>query len=343
MTPATQPVHILILTQAPLSASLIERVRAVSPRLQVEHRTAQTVDEVGDWWREVEVLYTTGIAPSPEAAPALRWVQGHFAGADHFLDQHPALLKRVTLTTASGVHAPNMAEYILMMMLAWAHHLPRMLEYQKRVEWPQDRWALFAPRELRGGTLGIIGYGSIGRETARLAKALGMRVLATKRNHQRVVEDGWGLAGVGDPELENVDGLYPIDALRELLAACDYVALTVPLSSETRGMMGANEFKAMKSDSLLINVARGGVVDEVALIEALRAGTIGGAALDVFAREPLPTDSPLWTLPNVILSPHVSGFTPEYDARAMTLFAENLRRYLAGEALLNMVELERGY
>jgi phosphoglycerate dehydrogenase-like enzyme len=121
------------------------------------------------------------------------------------------------------------------------------------------------------------------------------------------------------------------------------VALTVPLSRETRGMMGADEFKAMKAEALLINVARGGVVEEAALIEALRSGAIGGAALDVFAQEPLPADNPLWTLPNVLLSPHVSGFTPEYDARAMSLFAENLRRYLAGEKLLNVVELERGY
>lgn len=343
MTHPTPPIRILILTQSPIPAALIEHVRAVSPRLQVEHRTARSADDVGDLWREVEVLYTTGLAPTPEAAPALRWVQGHFAGADSFLHQHPALLKQATLTTASGVHAPNMSEYILMMMLAWAHHLPRMVEYQKRVEWPKDRWALFAPRELRGGTLGIIGYGSIGRETARLARAFGMRVLATKRHHQRVAEDGWGLSGVGDPTLENVDRLYPVEALRELLAECDYVALTVPLSPETRGMMGAAEFKAMKSDALLINVARGGVVEEAALIEALRSGTIGGAALDVFAQEPLPSDNPLWTLPNVILSPHVSGFTPEYDARAMALFAENLRRYVAGEALLNVVELGRGY
>lgn len=343
MPEASPTIHVLILTQSPIPEALLEQVRAVSPRLQVEHRTAASVEAAGDVWRTVEVLYTTGLAPAPEAAPALRWVQGHFAGADHFLQQHPALLQQATLTTASGVHAPNMAEYILMMMLAWAHRLPRMLEYQLRAEWPKDRWGLFAPRELRGGTLGIIGYGSIGRETARLAKAFGMRVLATKRNHQQVAEDGWGLSGVGDPTLENVDQLYPAAALTDLLAECDYVALTVPLSAATRGMIGAEALKAMKPDALLINVARGGVVDESALIEALQSGVIGGAALDVFAQEPLPADSPLWTLPNVILSPHVSGFTPDYDARAMALFAENLRRYLAGERLLNLVELERGY
>lgn len=343
MTESPSPIHTLILTQSPIAASLIEQVRAVSPRLRIEHRTAQSLEEAGDIWREVEVLYTTDLVPPPEAAPALRWVQGNSAGVDGLLRQHSALLRHVTLTTASGVHAPNMAEYIVMMMLAWAHHLPRMLAYQKRAEWPPDRWALFAPRELRGGTLGIIGYGSIGRETARLAKAFGMRVLATKRNHLAVVEEGWNLSGVGDPALESVERLYPIAALRELLAECDYVALTVPLSPATRGMMGVDEFKAMKPNALLINVARGGVVDESALIEALKSGAIGGAALDVFAHEPLPADSPLWTLPNVLLSPHVSGLTPDYDLRAMALFAENLRRYVAGETLLNVVEPERGY
>lgn len=337
----TNSIQVLVLTQSPIPSPLIEKLCAISPRLAVEHRTAQTLEELGDVWGEVEVLYTTGLAPAPEAAPALRWVQGHFAGVDHFLD-HP-LLERVTLTTASGVHAPNMAEYILMMMLAVAHHLPRMIEYQKKVAWPKERWALFAPRELRGGTVGIVGYGSVGREVARVAKVFGMRVLAMKRDVQRAADEGWGLSGVGDPAVENVEHLYPPEALRSMLSESDFVVLTLPLSPATRGLIGAEALKAMKREAILINVARGGVVDEAALIEALRAGAIGGAALDVFVEEPLPAASPLWTLPNVILSPHISGFTPEYDNRAMALFAENLRRYVAGEPLLNRVDVTRGY
>ena len=336
-------IPVLILTQSPIPASLIENLRVVSPRLVIEHRTAQTLDELGDALREVEVLYTTGLMPSPESAPALRWVQGHFAGVDPFLD-HP-LLKHATLTTASGVHAPAMAEHILMMMLASAHHLPRMIEYQTKVEWPKERWALFAPRELRESTVGIVGYGSVGREVARLAKTFGMRVLATKRNVGHAADAGWQLPGVGDPEARNVDRLYPPESLRSMLSECDYVVLTVPLTPATRGLMGVEELKRMKRDAVLINVARGGVVDEPALIAALRDGTIGGAALDVFAEEPLPAASPLWSLPatRVILSPHVSGFTLEYDNRAMALFAENLRRYVAGEPLLNVVDPARGY
>jgi phosphoglycerate dehydrogenase-like enzyme len=334
-------IRVLVLTQSPIPDPLIEKLRAVSPRLIVEHRTANTLDELGDVWRGVDVLYTTGLAPSPQTAPDLRWVQGHFAGVDHFLS-HP-LLRTITLTTASGIHAPAMAEYILMMILAFAHRLPRMIEYQRRIEWPKDRWTLFVPRELGDATLGIVGYGSIGRHTARLAKAFGMRVLATKRRVQHASDDDWQLPDVGDPQGALVAQWYAPAQLRSMLAECDYVAVTVPLTPETRSMLSVAEFKSMKSDAIVINVARGGVIDQAALIDALRAGTIGGAGLDVFAEEPLLADSPLWTLPNVIISPHVSGFTPHYDARAMTLFAENLRRYVKGEPLLNVVDVNRGY
>lgn len=286
-------IRVLVLTQSPMPDALIENLRNVSPRLIVEHRTADTLDELGDAaWRGVEVLYTTRLMPQPETARDLRWVQGHFAGVDHFLD-HP-LFKRVTLTTSSGIHAPAMAEYMLMMMLAFAHHLPRMIHYQHRAEWPQRRWDLFAPRELRGSTLGIVGYGSLGRETARLARAFGMRTLATKRDVQRIRDEGWQLPDVGDAGLDHLDRLYAASELQTMLAGCDFVALTVPLTPETRKLIGAAELKSMKPHAVLINVSRGGVIDEAALVDALRAGTIGGAALDVFEREPLPADSPLW-------------------------------------------------
>jgi phosphoglycerate dehydrogenase-like enzyme len=321
---------------------LIEMLRAVSPRLSVAHRTAQQLEELGDdVWRGVEILYTTWLMPSPERAPDLRWVQGHFAGIDAFLD-HP-LLKRVTLTTTSGIHAPTIGEYVLMMMLAFAHHLPRMIEHQQRAEWPRDRWALFAPVELRGSTVGIVGYGSIGREVARLARAFGLRVLATKRDAARIDDTGWRLSGVGDASAEHVDRLYAPDTLHDMLAECDYVVLSLPLTPETRKLIDAKALQHMRPSAVIINISRGGVVDEAALVEALQNGTIGGAALDVFEQEPLPASNPLWGLPNVILSPHVSGFTLQYDNRALALFAENLRRYVDGEPLLNVVEIARGY
>ena len=337
----TDSIRVLVLTQAPMPEHLLARLRAVSPRVIVEHRTAETLEELGDVWQEIEVLYTTKLVPLPEAAPRLRWVQGHFAGVDQLLE-HP-LLRSVTLTTSSGIHAPAMAEYTLMMVLAFAHHLPRMIEYQGRAEWPLQRWALFVPQELRDSTIGLVGYGSIGREMARLARAFGMRVLALKRQVGHLADDGWRLPNVGDAAGENVERLFAPDQLHEMLAECDYVVIAAPLTAETRGLLGAAEFRAMKRKAVIINVARGGVIDETALIDALRAQVIGGAALDVFDQEPLSAESPLWHLPNVIISPHVSGFTPHYDERTMALFAENLRRYVAGEPLLNVVDMQRGY
>lgn len=333
--------HVLILTQSRMPEPLIEKLRQVSARLAIDHRTAQSIEELGDGWRGIEVLYTSGLLPSPDLAPDLRWVQGHFAGVESFL-AHP-LLSKVTLTTSSGIHATPIAEYVMLMCLAFGHRLPNMLQHQQRSEWPEHRWQLFVSRELRAATLGVVGYGSIGREVARLAKAFGMRVLATKRNVQQADDRGWQIPEVGDPTAAQVDRLYAPEALHSMLAECDYVAVTVPLTPETRHLIGVHELKSMKSDAVLINIARGGVIDEAALIEALRSNTIGGAALDVFEQEPLPADSPLWKLPNVILSPHVSGFTPHYDERAMTLFAENLRRYVSGEPLLNVVDLSKGY
>jgi phosphoglycerate dehydrogenase-like enzyme len=337
----TDSIHVLVLTQAPMPEHLLARLRAVSPRVVVEQRTAETLEELGNVWQEVEVLYTTRLAPLPEAAPRLRWVQGHSAGVDQLLG-HP-LLRSVILTTSSGIHAPAMAEYILMMILAFAHRLPRMIEHQRRAEWPQQRWALFVPLELRDATVGIVGYGSIGRETARLAHAFGMRVLALKRHVDQPADDGWRLPDVGDAAGKYAARLFAPDQLHAMLAECDYVVIAAPLTPETRGLLGAAEFQAMKREAVIINVARGGVIDEAALIDALRTRVIGGAALDVFEQEPLPADSPLWQLPNVILSPHVSGFTPHYDERALALFAENLRRYVAGEPLLNVVDVQRGY
>src|SRR5574341_1319381 len=335
------PIHVLVLSQSPMPGPLIDNLRAVSPRLAIEHRTAHSLDELGDVWADVEVLYTTGLLPAPERAPRLRWVQGHFAGVDHVI-RHP-IVQRVTLTTTSGIHASNMGEYVAMAILAFAHHLPRMLEHQARAEWTTQRWALFVPRELRDLTLGIVGYGSVGREVARLARAFGMRVLATKRDPRHRTDEGWQMSGAGDPAGECVERFYAAAALHEMLAECDFVALTVPLTPETRGLIGEKELRRMKREAVLINVARGEVVDEAALVDALQGGVIGGAALDVFAKEPLPPDSPLWRLPNVIISPHVSGFTPHYDERAMALFAENLRRYVDGKSLLNAVNPRLGF
>ncbi|MBM4464870.1 MAG: D-2-hydroxyacid dehydrogenase [Chloroflexi bacterium] len=322
----------------------LDKLRAVSPRLMVAQRTCHDAEEVREALDEdTEILYAFHLPDDLlPRAPRLRWVQLHSAGADHLLD-HPIMNSDVLVTTSSGIHATPIAEYAFASILAWSRRVPEMLYYQNRREWPKGRWDLFVGQELRGATLGVVGYGSIGREVGRIGKCWGMRVVAAKRSVRRVGDTGYRVPGTGDAEAQALDRIYPPERLREMLAECDFVVISLPLTPETRGLIGEEELRAMKPNAYLVNVSRGGIVDEPALIKALQEGWIAGAGLDVFEMEPLPPDSPLYDLDNVILSPHVAGFSPHYDQRASDLFVENLRRYLAGQELLNLVDKEAGY
>lgn len=334
------PVRVLVIKN--LAKNLQDKIRAVSPRIELEVRPAQRPEDILGAFESAEVLYTSALLPPPEAAPKLKWIQFHFAGFDH-VASHPLLAGDIAITTTSGIHVTPMAEYVLVMMLAFGHHLPQLLDLQRRSEWPKGKRDQFLPSELRGATVGLVGYGSVAREVARLCHTFGMTVLATKRNAMDLTDPGYTPPGTGDPDGSMLRRLYPPQALKPMLGLCDYVVLTVPLTPATRGLIGAAEIRAMKPTAVLINVSRGSIVDEPALIEALRENRVGGAALDVFAEEPLPESSPLWKLPNVILTPHISGTSPHYDERAIDLFADNLRRYLTGQPLLNLVNKERGY
>ncbi len=320
----------------------LAQLRAVSPRLKLVQHTVQDVHALPSHvWPEVEVLCTFWALPEPGQAPNLRWVQLLSAGADHAVE-HPALGPDVRVTTASGIHAINIGEYVLALMLAWGHHLPALFDHQRRKVWPEGRFSLFVPQEQRGATLGIVGYGSIGREVGRLACAFGMRVLALQRDSDPV-DHGYVIPGVGDPQGWIPASFYQPRELRTMLSECDYVVLAVPLTETTRHLIGADELRAMKPLAFLINVSRGDVINGAALVQALQEGWIGGAGLDVFSQEPLPADSPLWEMENVILTPHIAGFTPHYHERAADVFAENLRRYLSDQPLLNQVDWSRGY
>jgi phosphoglycerate dehydrogenase-like enzyme len=333
-----------VLLTMPFSAPLVEKIGAVSPRIAITQREAHTSEEIADVIGATDVLYAWNVIPNPADAPRLRWVQLHQAGIDALLD-HPLYLNSdVAFTTGSGIHAIPMAEYSMAMILAFAHRMPQMMEDKISALWPKERWNRYLPKELYGATLGIIGYGSIGRQIARLGQAFGMKVLAMKRDLRQPAEtNAFAAPETGDPEGDIPDRIYPPEALHSFLAACDFVVLTVPLTGNTKYLIDADALKAMKADAVLINVARGDVVDEVALVEALQQERLHGAALDVFSEEPLPADSALWTLPNVITSPHIAGLTPQYYERAADLFAENLRRFIAGEALLNQVDRSKGY
>jgi phosphoglycerate dehydrogenase-like enzyme len=275
-----------------------------------------------------DVLYSNGRVPEPQDAPRLRWVQGHWAGVDHVIDAPLFAEGNVLLSTAAGVHAINMAEHALMMMLALAHRMPEFFDMMANKRWQREARP-YMPMELRDASLGLIGYGAIGREIARMAQALGMRVSALRRS----------------PSAETHDGVsfYTRERLHELLGQSDFVVVVTPLTPDTRHMLDTRALAAMKPGSYLVNIGRGAVIDEAALIEALRAGPVAGAALDVFEVEPLPAESALWTLRNVILSPHVSGITPRYEQRVMAIFADNLRRFLRGLPLTNQVDFTRGY
>jgi phosphoglycerate dehydrogenase-like enzyme len=252
----------------------------------------------------------------------------------------------IPLTTTSGVHAATIAEYAIAVLLALAHRVPRMVEWHGRKAWPpdEDRWRLFVPTEIRGATLGVIGYGSIGRELARIAtSAFGMTVLACKRDPAARADHGYGLPGTGDPEGALPAEWFGPGELPRMLPRCDVVVLCAPLTGETRHLVGRTAIAAMKPTAYFINVGRGATVDEAALVRALAERRIAGAAIDVFAEEPPPIGHPFYDLDNVILSPHVSGFLPSYDDRCADLFAENVRRFLGGAPLLNLVDRARGY
>lgn len=311
-------------------------IRDASSGATVHFYRAMPIDQLpADVLSSAEVFYTNAPLPDPEKAPRLKWVQAHSAGVDQLVG-HPLFKSRgngstngVILTTASGVHAINISEYIVMMMLALGHRLPQAFKMKQHGEWDVNR-PQYVPAELHGATLGLIGYGAIGKRTAQAGASLGMRVMVL-RHHANVESVADGIT------------FYRRERLTEMLGVCDYVALTAPLTPSTYHMIDSAAFAAMKQTACLINIARGDLVDEQAMIDALNHGVIMGAALDVFAQEPLPIDSPLWRMDNVIMTPHIAGQTPNYERRAAELFASNLRRYISGEPLMNQVDFARGY
>lgn len=334
-----EPIHVVVAMD--FSDEIIAKLRAISPRLQIERHFPTVPDAV---WPQTEVLYTLRNFPEPAQAPRLRWIQTHSAGLDTMMKQPIIKVEDVEVTSGSGIHAVQMAEYTFMMMLAFAYKLPAALQLQAKAEWPKKPLDIFSPYQLRGQTIGIAGYGSIGREVARLASAFGMTVLATKRDLKETADhEGYIESGTGDPEGVIPARLYPPEALASMVGLCDWLVVTTPLVEGAPPVVDEAVLAAMKKTAVLINVARGAVIDEAALITALSSKKIAGAALDVFKEEPLPSTSPFWNLDNVILTPHISGNTAKMHEKASALFAENLQRYLENKPLLNRFHRKRGY
>jgi phosphoglycerate dehydrogenase-like enzyme len=316
----------------PLGDEHLARIRAVSPHVHLTHRPYSFHDRPAGMdsdLRDVEVLFSHHARFEMAAAPRLRWLQLGGAGVDH-LKGAPVLASGILITNAH-IFAVPISEYVIASVLAFHYRFPQLMErFQKGRIWPENPWLECAGNEVAGKTMAVIGFGSIGRAVARLARCLGMSVVATRRSR----------AG---PAQEDGVRVYPPDRLREVLAEADAVVVCLPLTTETEGLIGQAELGAMKPHAYLVNIGRGKVIQEAALLTALREGWIGGAGLDAHAQEPLPTTSPFFDLPNVILTPHMSGISTGYPERITSLFCENLRRYLAGEMLLNIVDKQQGY
>lgn len=260
----------------------------------------------------------------------LKWVQAPAVGVGHILSEE-MIESSIVLTSARGVRARAMAEHVLGVTLALARQLPVVIRRQVDHQWALDEIdAGGAIRTLQHRRIGVVGLGAIGLEVARAAAGFGMRVSATRRNVDR-------------PRPAFVDEVLPPERLSELLAVSDVIVLSAPLVPETRHLIGSSALSTAKRGALLINVGRGNLIDEEAVIAALKDGRLGGAALDVFAREPLDTASPFWDLPNVIITPHISGAMEDYWTPLVALFSENLRRFEHGQALLNVVDKRAGY
>ncbi|WFU71262.1 D-2-hydroxyacid dehydrogenase [Bradyrhizobium sp. CB2312] len=259
-----------------------------------------------------------------DQARKLRWFQCINAGVDSMLPIRDKA-RHITVTNARGIHGDIIADFVMagVTMLHWDFR--RYLREQSERKW-RPRYDV-AP--LADKTLGVLGLGSIGATIARRAKSAGMTVVGSKRD-------------ISVP-VEGVDALFASDALEDLLPLCDFLVLAVPATVETVGLIGAAQLARMRRDAFLINIARGSVIVEAELIKALQTGTIAGAMLDVFKREPLPYDSPLWDMPNVIATPHVAGSPTNYTARVFSIFADNIERFQRGQALKNVVDLGRGY
>ena len=307
------PMAIETLVTVPFAEPLFRRLEGVSSRLNITSFLAARAEEIPpEVWQRTEILYTANIVPPAESVPGLRWIQFHFAGIDRFVNEPIVQQEGMLITTMSGAAAPQMAEYALTMLLALGRKIPAMLASQKRSEWPKDRFDRFSPLELRGKTVGIVGYGSIGRQLARLLQPFGVTILATKQNAKQPLDKDYSIEGLGDPQGDFVHRLYPAQALRSMLKECQFVVVAVPLTPKTRGLLDATALDVLPPGAYLVDISRGGIVDQAALLEALKNGKLAGAALDVFPEEPLPANNPLWQLPNVILTPHISGGSPSY-------------------------------
>jgi phosphoglycerate dehydrogenase-like enzyme len=334
-----------VLLASPLATDLVERIARVDSRVHLTYRAdllgvprypgdhfppvRRTPAQAAEWTAllgEVEVMLDVDQPSAPlivQLAPRLRWIQSSSSGVGDWIQRLNLVDTPIVVTNAAGMHARPLAEYAMFVMLYFARGWPRMAAEQRAHHWERRAIDTLADR-----TLGIIGLGQVGQMVARLARPFGMRVIGVRR---------------GAAATEGVDVQFSPERLDDVLRQSDYVVLSVPHTSETVGMIGASQLALLKPEAVLINIARGGVIDEPGLIEALRTGRLGGAALDVVGDEPLAPDSPLWDMPNVLITPHSMSTASSENTWLTELFCDNLGRYVRGEPLRNQVDKRRGY
>jgi phosphoglycerate dehydrogenase-like enzyme len=325
----------VIAIDAPLPDAARERLLALSPRVSVLDGTAPAT------LAQADVLYFWDQPPATAFMPRLRWAQFTNAGIGKIA--HTALARSgVPVACASGAYSTTVAEMAMALLLSLQRRLPRCAELQREQIWRGDLTRVVGDAS-RGRTMGIVGYGSLGREVARLAQAFGMKILACKRRPDVHAETHFRLEGTGDPEGRIPAAWYGLDQLTDMFRRCDVVMITLPGSAHTVKCIGAAQLTALPPHAHLINVGRGTVLDEDALLDALRSGRLAGAGLDVFAVEPLPPGHPLWSDPRVILTPHIAPEAATMPQLSAEVLIENVRRDLAGEPLLNLVNFDLGY
>jgi glyoxylate/hydroxypyruvate reductase A len=341
--------RVRVLITSPLEAEFTARIAAVDSRLEVTYPSEliphmrypadhaapnpQSAKDIAAWRSlldSAEVLFDFGPRPLQTelaAWPKLRWIQATSAGVGQFAARIGLGGNRIVVTTASGVHARPLAEFTLMAMLMFGKGAFGMLADQRA-----HRWERYAGEDLAGKVVGIVGVGRIGREVARVVRGLDARTVGTVRE-------------IGDRRAEdlNLDRLLSTADLDRILGDLDFLVLTCPHTPETEGLISAERLARLKPSAVLINLARGAIVDEPAMIAALRTGRLAGAALDVVAKEPLAPDSPLWDMPNVLISPHSASTTSSENGKITDLFCDNLRRYLDGRPLRNVLNYELLY
>jgi phosphoglycerate dehydrogenase-like enzyme len=320
--------NITVLVLADPAAPALGKLDAIGSGVTV--RIGKTADALGDAVADARVLFNwTGSKPDVlrimQRAPKLEWIHAMYAGLDRSL--FPELIESpIPLTNGSGVFSQSLGEFIILGVLYFAKDVPRRMQAKA-----ERRWDVFDNVEINKQTIGIVAHGDIGRAVASRAKALGMRVLTTRRNPAPRAGD------------EHVDRVYAAPDLHAMLPECDYVAVTAPLTPETTGLIGKREFDLMKPSAVILNVGRGPVINESAMIEALKTKRIRGAALDVFDVEPLPPDNPLWTLDNVLITAHCADHVDGWVESAVVFFVEQFARWRKGEPLRNVVDKRAGY